>query len=206
MPVIQNPLFATLPAFQPPSEVGKSRTASKEDAALGPLPEWNLTDLYPAMDSPAYLADLAKAEAECNAFAGTYRGKLATLAAGDDASQALAAAVKRYEALEDLLGRIMSYAGLVYAGDTSNPVNAKFYGDTQEKLTAMSAELLFFTLELNRIDDAVLDKAAKVPPLSHWRPWIEDIRKEKPYQLADEIERLLHEKSDRARRLEPALR
>jgi oligoendopeptidase F len=47
----------------------------------------------------------------------------------------------------------MSYAGLVYAGDTTDPVRAKFYGDTQERLTAASSDLLFFTLELNRIDE-----------------------------------------------------
>src|SRR6476661_4953012 len=70
-----------------------------------------------------------------------------------------AAAARRYEAVEDRLGRLMSYAGLVYSGDTTDPVRAKFYGDTQERLTAASSELLFFALELNRIDDAVLDRA-----------------------------------------------
>src|SRR5829696_2983870 len=98
---------------------------------LGALPEWDLSDLYPAIDSEAFRADLVRADAECRSFAQTYRGKLAELARGPDASQALGEAVRRYEAIEDGLGRLMSYAGLVYSGDTTDPKRAKFYGDTQ---------------------------------------------------------------------------
>ena len=89
----------------------------------------------------------------------------------------------------------MSYAGLVYAGDTSDPARAKFYGDAQEKVTALAGDLLFFELELNRLDDSLLDAAMADPPLGHYRPWLEDIRKERPHQLADEIEQLFLEKS-----------
>jgi oligoendopeptidase F len=89
----------------------------------------------------------------------------------------------------------MSYAGLVYSGDTTDPARAKFYGDTQERLTAASTDLLFFALELNRIDDAVMDRAMAEEPLKHYRPWIEDLRKDKPFQLDDRIEQLFHEKS-----------
>ena len=162
---------------------------------LGHLPEWNLADLYPGMDSEAYKADLARADKEAKAFAGAYRGRLADIAASADAPAALHVAIARYEALDDVLGRIISYAGLIYAGDTTDPVCAKFYGDAQDRLTAISTDLLFFTLELNRIDDAVLDAAAAKEPLSHYRPWLEDIRREKPHQLSDEIEQLFHEKS-----------
>jgi oligoendopeptidase F len=162
---------------------------------LGALPEWNLADLYPSMESELYSADLARAEAECKAFAAEYRGKLEEIARSPDAGTALAVAVRRYEAIEDLLGRIMSYAGLVYAGNTSDPIRAKFYGDAQDKITTASTDLLFFQLELNRIDSGLLDKAMEDSPLAHWRPWLEDIRKEKPYQLEDKLEQLFHEKS-----------
>jgi oligoendopeptidase F len=162
---------------------------------LGNLPEWDLKDLYPGMDSLQFRDDFARAEEACKTFAADYRGKLAEIAAGPGAATRLHEAVKRYEALEDVLGRIISYAGLVYAGDTSDPVRAKFYGDAQERLTAASTDLLFFQLELNRIDDAVLDGLAAQPPLSHYRPWLEDIRREKPFQLDDRVEQLFHEKS-----------
>ena len=89
----------------------------------------------------------------------------------------------------------MSYAGLVYSGDTTDSARAKFYGDTQERLTAASSDLLFFTLEMNRLDDTLIDGLIQKAPLSHYRPWIEDLRRDKPYQLDDRIEQLFHEKS-----------
>jgi len=164
-------------------------------ADSGSLPEWNLADLYPGMESDAYKGDLTKIAQECSAFAQAYRGKLADMAAAPDASDQLFAMLKRYEALEDVIGRVMSYAGLIYAGDTTDPARAKFYGDAQEKITNASTELLFLTLELNRIDDKVIEAAVSRAPLSHYRPWLEDIRREKPYQLEDRVEQLFHEKS-----------
>ncbi len=88
---------------------------------------------------------------------------------------------------------------LLYAADTSDPKRQKFYGDIQEKITAISSNLLFFALELNRIDDKALETAMANSELGHYRPWIEDLRKEKPYQLEDKLEQLFHEKAVTAR-------
>ncbi|WEK50449.1 MAG: M3 family oligoendopeptidase [Candidatus Kaistia colombiensis] len=162
------------------------------DAALGALPEWNLADLYPGMESPALVADLARALTDSVAFETAYKGRLEKLARDGGLVEAILA----YEALDELLGRIISYAGLVYSGDTTDPIGAKFYGDVQQKITDASTHLLFFTLELNRVDDAVLEAAMQADAaLAHYRPWIEDVRKEKPYQLEDRVEQLFHEKS-----------
>jgi oligoendopeptidase F len=166
---------------------------SAKGSALGTLPEWNLADLYPSTESPAFISDLARAEAECKAFAEAYRGRLAMLAEADGGAS-LAEAVKRYEALDDLLGRLMSFASLAYYGDTSDPTRAKFFGDTQQKMNTASTELLFFQLELNRLDDARIANLS-AGALAHYKPWLDDIRKDRPYELADEIERLFHEKS-----------
>jgi len=175
---------------------GREANAGDGEAPdLGALPQWRLDDLYEAMDSPRFAADLERAAAEAAGFATTYRGKLAELAKAADAGERLAAAVSAYEALQDLMGRILSYASLLYAGDSSDVARAKFYGDAQEKVTALAGELLFFELELNRLDDAVLDAAMRGSPLAHYRPWLTDIRKERPPQLADEIEQLFLEKS-----------
>ncbi len=170
-----------------------ARPKRKKSAGLGVLPEWNLTDLYPGLDSPEVERDLTEGDAECAAFEQDFKGRLAEMAAGGGAQ--LAEAVRRYEALEDKLGRLISYASLVYAGDNTDPKRAKFYGDVQERITTSSIHLLFFTLELNRVDDAVLDAAMHDPALGHYRPWIEDVRMEKPFQLEDRVEQLFHEKS-----------
>ncbi|ARQ02592.1 M3 family oligoendopeptidase [Pseudorhodoplanes sinuspersici] len=182
-----------------PSDASKSSDAVKPGEKLavdlGPLPEWNLADLYPSIDAPEFKRDLDKAEAECIAFEKSYKGRLDDLAKSAKPGQSLVEPIRRYEAIEDLLGRLMSFAGLVYAGNTADPTIAKFYGDVQERITAISLHLLFFTLELNRVDDAAIEKAMQDPVLGHYRPWIEDLRKEKPYQLEDRIEQLFHEKS-----------
>ncbi|HEY4737341.1 MAG TPA: oligoendopeptidase F, partial [Xanthobacteraceae bacterium] len=178
--------------------VGKSaakRAIRSNSAGFRRLPDWNLDDLYSGLADPAIKRDLARTDAECAAFEEAYKGKLAGFVAADDGGATLAAAVRRYEAIDDLMGRLSSFAGLNHAGNTLDPARTKFYGDIQERLTAASIHLLFFTLELNRIDDAVLDKAMADPALGHYRPWLEDVRRYRPYQLEDRVEQLFHEKS-----------
>ena len=171
------------------------RRKPEKASKLGKLPEWDLSDLYSGLNSPQIKADLDQADRDCEAFEARFKGRLAGLAAGEGAGRALAEAVKQYEGIDDRLGRLISYASLVYAGNTTDPDRAKFYGDVQERITAASLHLLFFTLELNRVPDEQLDAAMGDPALGHYRPWIEDVRKEKPYQLEDRIEELFHEKS-----------
>jgi oligoendopeptidase F len=169
------------------------RASRSGSAQLRGLPEWNLDDLYRGLDDPAITRDLDRTDTECAAFEQAYKGKLADLAA--EGGAALAAAVRRYEGIDDLMGRLSSFAGLIHAGNTLDPARTKFYGDVSERLTAASIHLLFFTLELNRIDDTVLDKAMGDPALAHYRPWLEDVRRYRPYQLEDRVEQLFHEKS-----------
>src|ERR1700758_2386412 len=172
-----------------------AKSAAKPKTKTGKLPEWNLGDLYAGIDAPEIARDLEKMDSECVAFETDYKGKLADKTAGEGGGQWLAEAVKRYEAIDDLAWRLGSYASLVHAGDSLDAAISKFYGDVSERLTAASTHLLFFALELNRIDDAVIASAMQTPALGHYRPWIEDLRKEKPYQLEDRIEQLFHEKS-----------
>ncbi|HYW62945.1 MAG TPA: M3 family oligoendopeptidase [Bradyrhizobium sp.] len=181
-------------SVQRKSSAGKSskaRTASKGEK----LPEWNLADLYSGIGAGEVARDLDRMDTECVAFEQDYKGRLTEGTAQESGGSWLAAAVKRYEAIDDLAGRLGSYASLVHAGDSVDPAISKFYGDVSERLTAASVHLLFFALELNRIDDAVIERAMQTPELAHYRPWIEDLRKDKPYQLEDRVEQLFHEKS-----------
>ena len=164
-------------------------------SALGDLPEWNLADLYPAMDAPELTRDLEQAASDAVAFETRWKGKL-----GDEAAKGsktgLGQCLREYEALEELIGRIVSYAALVYAGNTTDPQRAKLYGDIQQQMTDASAHLLFFALELNLVDDALIGAALDAnPDFGHYRPWVLDLRMDKPYQLEDRVEQLFHEKS-----------
>ncbi|WP_334174675.1 M3 family oligoendopeptidase [Pseudoxanthobacter sp.] len=182
------------PVVRLPHRAGAGSAAAAA-GGLGTLPEWNLDDLYPGLDSPQVSDDLDRALAGAQAFEADVKGRLAETLGGPEGGRALAAVIARYEALEELIGRLYSFAGLVYAGDTTDARRAKFYGDVQEKLTAAGTHLLFFGLELNDLDETALAAGFAAPELAHYRPWIEDGRREKPYQLEPRIEQLFHEKS-----------
>src|SRR5471030_3153370 len=124
---------------------GDKSTAKPKQAKL---PEWNLADLYSGIDAPEVTRDLAKMDAECVAFETDYKGKLAQRTAKADGGKWLAEAVRRYEAIDDLAGRLASYAGLIHAGDSVDPAITKFYGDVSERLTNASLHLLFLPLAL----------------------------------------------------------
>ncbi len=176
-------------------QIAASKKRAAKAAPPHGLPEWDLSALYPGLDAPEIRQDLARIDSACVAFEECYKGKLADIAGGSDGGAMLATAVAELEKLDDLIGRVASFAQLIYSGDTTDPVRTKFFGDVQDRITTSSSHLLFFSLELNNIDDAVLERAMEAPALGHYRPWIEDIRKEKPYQLEDRIEQLFHEKS-----------
>ncbi len=166
-----------------------TQKASKQ---LGKMPTWNLDDLYPGNESTALKLDLAKAIAEARSFEADYQGKLTDLTA----SGGLLAAISRYEALSDVTGKIGSYAFLQYVRNTQEADKVKFLGDTSQALTDLSTRLIFFGLELNLIDEAVLEQAfQKDSALARYRPWFAELRKAKPYQLDQKTESLFHEKS-----------
>ena len=153
------------------------------------LPRWDLSDLYGSLDSPALTQDLEEAKQRAAAFQQSYAGKLAGQSAAG-----LAEALQRYEAIEEILGRIMSYAQLLFSGDSSDATIARFYQSMTERVTEITTDLLFFSLELNRLDEADLAPKLAEPELGPWASWLSDLRVFKPHQLSDEMEKLLHEK------------
>jgi oligoendopeptidase F len=163
--------------------------AEQRKAALGELPEWDLSDLYPGPDSEALARDLAQLAEDAGVFRDHYQGRLAELSGA-----ALGGAVETYERLQEEIGRIMSYASLVHAGDLADPEIGRFYQTMQERTNAITTTLLFFTLELNRLKDAPLEAKLADPALARYRPWLRDTRAFRPHQLSDELEKLLHEK------------
>ena len=155
------------------------------------LPEWDLTDLYAADDAPELIRDLEWLEAECAAFAADYQGKLAGLDA-----DGMAACIKRYEEIDVIAGRIMSYAGLRYYQQTTDGDRAKFMSDMQDKITTFTTALVFFSLEFNSLEDDALEAAYGAnADLARYRPVLDRMRAMKPYQLSDELETFLHDQS-----------
>ncbi|MFO7758757.1 MAG: M3 family oligoendopeptidase, partial [Roseovarius sp.] len=156
---------------------------------LGDLPEWDLSDLYTAPDAPELTRDLEWLKQACAHFAEDYEGQLDTLDAAG-----LLHCLQRDEALSRTAGRIMSYAGLRYYQQTTDSDRAKFLSDCQEKVTTFTTPLVFFSLELNRLDeDALAAMYAENEDLARYQPVIRRLRAMKPYQLSDELEKFLHD-------------
>ncbi|HBU15376.1 MAG: oligoendopeptidase F [Rhodobacteraceae bacterium GWE1_64_9] len=165
--------------------------ANAAGGGFGSLPEWDLTDLYPAPDSAEYARDMAWLDSACTDFAARYEGKLAGL----DAAQLLAC-VQAYEAIDVTAGRIMSYAGLRYYQNTMDSERAVFMSDAQDRVTTFTTPLVFFGLEFNRLEDAHLDRLlAESADLARYRPVFDRMRAMRPHQLSDELEKFLHDES-----------
>jgi oligoendopeptidase F len=153
------------------------------------LPSWDLSDLYAAPTDPRIEADLAATHAEAKAFEAQYQGKIPSLAGAE-----LAAAVQKFEAIEEPLGRVLSYAQLLFSADSTNPESGRFFQNMNERATIISTHLLFFTLEINRIDDAAMQEKLQDANLAAYAPWLRDLRVFLPHQLSDELEKFCHEK------------
>jgi oligoendopeptidase F len=179
---MENPMpFARKPVFD----------ANPGTGSLGRLPEWDLGDLYASAEAPEFARDMAWVESHAAAFAADYEGKLATLDAA-----ALLACVRRYEEIEITSGRLMSFAGLRYYQNTLDSERAKLMSDTQDKITAFTTPMVFFSLEFNRLEDDHLARLiAADAGLARYKPVFDRMRAMRPYQLSDELERFLHDQS-----------
>ncbi len=153
------------------------------------LPTWNLADLYAGPEAPEVERDLKDAAAKAAAFRQQYEGKLTGLGGAD-----FLAAIVAYERIQEILGRVMSYAQLLYSGDMSNNEYGRFQQNISERSTEISLETLFFTLEINKLSDS--DTAAKLQhePSRRYAPWLDTVRAFRPHQLSDDLEKMLHER------------
>ncbi|MGL4281101.1 MAG: M3 family oligoendopeptidase, partial [Albidovulum sp.] len=176
-------------SFRLPRPVFDAKAGS--GGGLGDLPEWDLTDLYAAPEAPELKRDMDWLEGACASFAADYEGKLATLDA-----KGMLDCIHRYEKIESIAGRIMSFAGLRYYQNTMDGARAKFMSDCQDKITEFTTPLVFFSLEFNRIEDeAYTALFAANADIGRYKPVFDRMRAMKPHQLSDELERFLHDNS-----------
>ena len=160
-------------------------------SALGNLPKWDLSDLYKAEDDPELNKDLDLLRKACSNFAEDYQGKLDKLGA-----MGLLDAVERYQAIEVVAGKLMSFAGLRYYQLTTDAQRTKFMSDMQDKVTKLTTPLVFYGLEFNRISgDRIASLLSEDSGLARYKPVFDRMRAMKPYQLSDELEKFLHDQS-----------
>ena len=166
------------------------KTIPNSTNQIAALPNWDLSDLYPGPKSKELESDLDSLKINAENFETKYQANLT-----DMSGTKLARCIIEYEKINETVGRVMSYAQLIYATDMSDPENGQFYQSMQEAITEISSKLIFFTLEINRIEDDELEQKLEAPELAHFAPWIRDVRIFRPHQLSDELEKMLLEKS-----------
>ncbi|MDG1236191.1 MAG: M3 family oligoendopeptidase [Amylibacter sp.] len=175
----------------PDQKLSRDLRDAASGSNLGNLPEWDLTHLYSAEDSPELTRDLSWLNEECINFAKDYENKLAGLSANE-----MLECIVRYEKIQSISGRIMSFAGLRYYQITTDANRAKFIADMQGQITDFSTPLVFFSLEMNCLNDDVLQKMlASNADLARYKPVLDRMRAMKPYQLSNEMEKFLHDQS-----------
>lgn len=171
------------------SKIESSNASSEE---LGELPEWNLNDLYPELNLEKIGKDIEKLQVTARKFEQNYKGQLVEIVTR---GAKFAKIIREYEDLVEHVGRLHSFATLQFCSDQSDPIRKKFFADVNDKLNVVETCLIFFTLEINKLDDALIDQSLASNELTHYKPWITDIRKEREFLLDDQIEKLFHEKA-----------
>lgn len=170
---------------------------SKASTRSESLPRWDLSDLYPSIDSKAVTRDINKATELADTFCRTYKPPFTNYS-----GKRLARAIVEYEEIWELIGKLHSFADLEYASDMSDARRAQFNQNIQETLNRLVSQLLYFTLSLNQLPEKTLKEKMKgATELQHYQPWLRDVRAMRPYQLSDELEKLLVEKQITTRSL-----
>jgi oligoendopeptidase F len=153
-------------------------------------PKWDLSDFYSSTKDKKITADIKKIEIETKEFVKNYSGKIAKLNASD-----LYIAIKKYEEISEIIGKVASFAQLLYASDLSNQINVAFNQNTSETLSKFESDLVFFVIELNKIEDKKIITLLKNSDLKKYQPLIRDIRQFKKHQLLEELEKFSLEKN-----------
>ena len=158
------------------------------------LPSWSLADLYPAVDAPEISRDIAAVRADAEALNAEWKGRIHE---ADGAS--FTALIRKYEQINETLGRLSSFADLAFAADMTEAETGKQAQMMRELDSEISALLVFVELEIARLDDAHVDSLMAHAGVAELRPWLRLVRAWRPHQLADDLEAMLIEKQPSGR-------
>lgn len=157
-----------------------------ENNSLGFMPEWDLSDLYSGPEDSKLKFDIELLADRISVFSEKYQGKVEELDA-----KGLAAAIKNYEEIAELSGKVMSYAYLYYTTAMHEEERAIFFQNTSENISKFSTQIIFFVLQLNEISQERINQLLQSSELSFYKPWIIDTRAFREHQLSEREEELL---------------
>jgi oligoendopeptidase F len=156
------------------------------------LPEWRLDDLYSGRDDPAIETDLAAAKAANDELVKLKGRFIAMRGEPVRLGELLDHGIGLYETATNGMWSVGAYASLSASVARDDPAWAKFEGDFRARAAQIAAESLYFTLELNQLEDSEIEMAFKAhPPAARWRPWMRRVRLSRPHELSPDLERML---------------
>ena len=141
---------------------------------------WNTNLIFP--DNQAYKDALATYKKQVENFEASYKGKLTTL-------ETIVAALKEYEGLAILESKLSHYAFLPLEVDKMNTELASLSNDFDLTIAYTIPKLSFLHTELSLLDQDVLESVITDQP--QWKSYIQNIIRQKPYQLHPLQEELL---------------
>jgi oligoendopeptidase F len=155
-------------------------------------PRWSLDDLYTSRTDPRIEADLAAAEAASREMAALEGKFLAARADPARLGALIDEGVRLSERAVDHIWGVAAYASLSASVDHGDPAWTRFEADVRARAAKNDALTLFFTLELNQLDDAEIAAAlAAHAPAARWAPWLRRVRAGRPHELSADLERML---------------
>jgi len=152
--------------------------------------QWDLSDLYDSIEDSKLQDDKKKVVELADSFASKYKGKVAEL----DEEQ-MKQALQDYEQLIEIVGKLGSYAHLIWSTNTSEPKYGKLMQEANELSSEIHQKLVFFDVEWLNVDEGQAKKLIDSDVLTHYKHYLETSRRYKDYILSEKEEQVLSAKN-----------
>ena len=154
------------------------------------LPIWNLSEIYKDIKDPNIGKDIKEISKLSNEFLKKWKGRIKELSATDFVN-----CIEKYQAINESIYKIGTHSSLTFATNMEDPEISRYNSSISDQITEILSSLIFFTLELSKIDDKTIESWMKENSAQKWQPFITILRKRNPYLLDPLVEEILIEKS-----------
>lgn len=155
------------------------------------LPEWDLSDLFPSLESPEYKSELQNIVVAKDNFL-KYKDML--LKNAYSASELLQM-ITEFEQLEIRTLHIYAYSHFQYDVDTTNEFVKAEHEKAKKLVTDIATELEFFSQGLKNMPHEVFETMKAAPELAQYKRYLEVLKIYEPYTKSEREEQILTMKS-----------
>ena len=154
------------------------------------LPVWDLSEIYKDIKDPKIKTDLKKIKKSSDDFLNKWKGKIKDLNSSD-----FLLCIDTYQEICENIHRVGTHSNLIFATNMENPEVSRYNSSVSDEFTEIFSSLIFFTLELSKVDDKTINAWMSDNKSNKWKPYLTVLRKRNPYLLDPLVEEILIEKS-----------